>query len=400
MAYKKKNTRAPIVDPPFEHHTQPEQISPTTAQQSIAKYLTRSESRPYMHPDSFLASSGIRFAIGSGPKGGIALHHLRRIEAGLRGEYLEKETPEQLEALFGDQWRARGDDYMLDGLIDESERRLRKKRKRKREEIEDWVSTSSSQAIADEILEEFNSQSLGYSKYHGQIESFANTPVRRADYDEIEESQYEDPYYYELNQRVWTKDPQSGEGGAVGTMVQQGGEVPGVVEHDREGNVVKETKQSRAEKKAAKRARKEAYKQQKIKLVRESKLVDADAVRELLETDRRNEEEDRKAEKAARKEERRKRKEEKETAKGSAEDEEERPKKRKRQEEKKGANGGVDDEDERQKKRKRKEEKKKERSKSDVDDEDKRQKTHEKKKVKHEKENEPKRTKEVKKESG
>jgi hypothetical protein len=341
MAYRKKNIRGPIVDPPFEHHTQPEQISPESAQQSVAKYLTRSESRPYMHPDSFLASTGIRFAIGSGPKGGIALHHIRRIEAGLRGEYLEKETPEQLEALFGDQWHAAGDDHMLDGLIDESERRLRKekkRRKRKREEIEDWVSTSSSQAIADEIIEEMNDQYLGYSKYHGEIESFANTPVRRRDYDDMEESQYEDPYYYELNQRVWTRDPQSGEGGAVGTMVAQGGEVPGVVQHDQKGNVVKETKQSREEKKAAKRARKEAYKQQKIQLVRESKLVDADAVKQMLEEDRRNEEEERKAEKAARKEERRKRKrKEKEKVEGGAEDEEERQKKLKQEREAKKA---------------------------------------------------------------
>ena len=91
----------------------------------------------------------------------------------------------------------------------------------------------------------------------------------------MEESQ--DPYQYDLNQTVWTKDPQSGEGGAVGTMVQQGGEIPEIVEHDSDGNIVKKTKQ---QKRAAKKARREAYKQSKIQEARESKVTDPDAVKE------------------------------------------------------------------------------------------------------------------------
>ena len=169
--------RAPLPDPPCIHLTEPEQISPDEAQASIAKFLQRSESRPYMHPDSFLVNTGIRFAMGSGPRGGIAFHHLRRVEAGLRGEVLEQETPEQLEAMFGDQYQAPGDDDMLDGLIDKSEKRLQKegnRRKRKREEVEEWISSSSSQAIVEQPNEGQYEERLHYSKHHNEIQKSAN----------------------------------------------------------------------------------------------------------------------------------------------------------------------------------------------------------------------------------
>ena len=259
---KSKHSRDPVPDPPFIHHTEPQQISPHEAQKSMAKFLAKSRSNPYMHPDSFLHKSGIRFAIGSGPSGGVALHHLRRIEAGLRGEYHEKETPEQLEAMFGDRYRDAGDDRVLDGMIDKSEQRLRKKRKRD-EEIEEWA--SSSQPDEDDV----NDQYRGYVYHHHEIESFANTPVHQptyGSYGEYEESQWQDPREYDLQQTVLTRDPRNDEqGGSAGTMVAQGGEVPELTLHDREGNVISEPKKNKEERKAAKKARKEARKRDKIR---------------------------------------------------------------------------------------------------------------------------------------
>ena len=313
MYSRKQNSRALAADPPFVHQTQPQQISPADAQRSLAKYLTKSRSHPYMHPDSFLANSGIRFAIGSGPSGGVALHHLRRIEAGLRGEYREKETPEQLEALFGDRWKDAGDDHVLDGMIDKSEQKLRRKRKRQ-EEIEEWA--SSSQPDADDV----NDQYRGYVYHHHEIESFANTPVHRPTYGEEEESQWQDPHDYDLQQKVLTRDPQSGEqGGAAGTMVAQGGDVPGLTLHDREGNVVSEPKKNKEERKAAKKARKEQEKKEMIQAAEQKKVEEreeeertAEKRAKVLDTEperhEEREEQERKAEKRARKEERKRKK--------------------------------------------------------------------------------------------
>jgi hypothetical protein len=255
MPPKNRNTRNPTVDPPFKHQRHPIQISPTESQKSIANFLKRSQSKPYLHPDSFLSNTGIRFAIGISPKGGIALHHLRRIEAGLQGEVLEKQTAEELEALFGP---AVGDDVKLDEQIGRSERRL----KRKRESIEEWVDSSSQ--VDDGVVER-------------EIESFAATPVHRSDYGGIEGK---DPYEYELQQRVWTKDPQSGEGGAVGSLVRQDGSVPEIVEHDEDANVVL----SKAERKKAKKLRRE---ERRMELAganekhRTSKAVEEDAIDEV-----------------------------------------------------------------------------------------------------------------------
>ena len=313
MYSRKQNSRALAADPPFVHQTQAQQISPADAQRSLARYLTKSRSHPYMHPDSFLANSGIRFAIGSGPSGGVALHHLRRIEAGLRGEYREKETPEQLEALFGDRWKDAGDDHVLDGMIDKSEQKLRRKRKRQ-EEIEEWA--SSSQPDADDV----NDQYRGYVYHHHEIESFANTPVHRPTYGEEEESQWQDPHDYDLQQKVLTRDPQSGEqGGAAGTMVAQGGDVPGLTLHDREGNVVSEPKKNKEERKAAKKARKEQEKKEMIQAAEQKKVEEreeeemtAEKRAKVLDTEperpREREEPERKAEKRARKEERKRKK--------------------------------------------------------------------------------------------
>ena len=350
MAPKNKNMRHPHVDPPFKHPSHPIQISPSEAQKSIANFLKKTSSKPHLHPDSFLSNTGIRFAVGTGPKGGIALHHLRRIDAGLRGEVLEKETPEQLEALFGPPV---GDDVRLDGQISRSEEKLRKAKKRKREEIEDWVD-SSSQVEEDEV----NDVVKGYTYHHHEIESFAATPVHRPGYGGMEE-EGQDPYEYDLQQRVWTKDPQRGEGGAVGSLVRQDGVVPEIVEHDEDGNVVL----SKAGRKKAKKLRREGRKRELAtanEKKRMGKAVEDDAIDDV---DAKRAKEARKAELKARKE------AEKQSngMKAGSGDEDERKrakaekKKKKRQREVDGAQEESEDEDERERLRAEKKKRKKER---------------------------------------
>lgn len=69
----------------------------TTAQAStlLQSYISASESHPHLHPDALITPTGVTFSSHGGPTGGVVMHNLRRIAAGLRGEYLEPEpTPE------------------------------------------------------------------------------------------------------------------------------------------------------------------------------------------------------------------------------------------------------------------------------------------------------------------
>lgn len=65
------------------------------------------------------------------------MHHLQRIEAGLRGENLVQETQEELEAVFGEEMRAagtlRGDDKRLDATIERVS-----KRSKSQERVREW----------------------------------------------------------------------------------------------------------------------------------------------------------------------------------------------------------------------------------------------------------------------
>jgi hypothetical protein len=61
----------------------------------LQTYLTNSESHPHLHPDALVTPTGITFSSHGGPTGGVLMHNLRRVAAGLRGEFLEPEkTPE------------------------------------------------------------------------------------------------------------------------------------------------------------------------------------------------------------------------------------------------------------------------------------------------------------------
>lgn len=61
----------------------------------LEKYLSNSEVHPHLHPDALITPSGTTFSAQGGPTGGVVMHNLRRVAAGLKGNYLEPEpTPE------------------------------------------------------------------------------------------------------------------------------------------------------------------------------------------------------------------------------------------------------------------------------------------------------------------
>ncbi|KAK3647102.1 hypothetical protein LTR56_008270 [Elasticomyces elasticus] len=104
--------------PIFHHPSLTTRLTPLETQSQLASFLSLTASAPYLHPDAQLSTSGITFAAQSGPKGGIALHHLRRIEAGLRGERLGLETAAELEEEYGvEAGKPESDDRHLDSLI-------------------------------------------------------------------------------------------------------------------------------------------------------------------------------------------------------------------------------------------------------------------------------------------
>lgn len=68
------------------HHSKPSQpISPDIALAHLQAYLTASETTPYLLPNARIESSG---PAAKDSSTGLVLHNLRRVEAGLRGEWL------------------------------------------------------------------------------------------------------------------------------------------------------------------------------------------------------------------------------------------------------------------------------------------------------------------------
>lgn len=122
----------------MNHPTPPQRLPPTSAQTTLSAFLAQTRTKAHLHPDALLSSTGIQFSANSGPTGGLALHHLQRIEAGLRGENLVQETQEELEAVFGEEMRAagtlRGDDRRVDAAIEKSS----SKRGRSQERVREW----------------------------------------------------------------------------------------------------------------------------------------------------------------------------------------------------------------------------------------------------------------------
>ncbi|KAH9860634.1 hypothetical protein J1614_011965 [Plenodomus biglobosus] len=81
--------------PPPSRHISSTPVSPAAASAMLATYLLNSEAHAHLHPDALITPTGVTFSSHGGPAGGVVLHNLRRVAAGLRGEYLEPEgTPE------------------------------------------------------------------------------------------------------------------------------------------------------------------------------------------------------------------------------------------------------------------------------------------------------------------
>lgn len=151
-------------------------ITPKQAQENLVAFLAKTPSQPHLHPDAILSQDGIKFPAQSGPQGGLAIHHLRRIEAGLRGENLLAESKEELRALFSDEPQLpTGNDDRLDGLI---ERSIEKSTKRSKQ-----ISTLDGTIDADEYAHEQTevNEEIGNDTLAGQGEQVHSIPEIRTD---------------------------------------------------------------------------------------------------------------------------------------------------------------------------------------------------------------------------
>ncbi|KAE9994702.1 hypothetical protein EG327_005148 [Venturia inaequalis] len=94
--------------PTLLHTTTP--ISLSTAKSWLSAYTTLSETHPHHHPNSTFTPDRLEFS-SHGPEGGITMHLLRRIVAGLGGEVLEpmKEDEEGEERVLDSQGTTGGE---------------------------------------------------------------------------------------------------------------------------------------------------------------------------------------------------------------------------------------------------------------------------------------------------
>lgn len=97
--------------PPHVHLTPLKPTTPADALALIQNYLAASATQPHLHPDCHFVENGIQL---NNPieTGGLILHQLRRVEAGLRGERLGADILLQEENALPD-----GDDGRLDAII-------------------------------------------------------------------------------------------------------------------------------------------------------------------------------------------------------------------------------------------------------------------------------------------
>lgn len=97
---------------PPPHYTSAPALSVPISQALLLlqAYLAASESSPHLHPDCIFTEHGPTFSSAAGA-GGLVLHQLRRVEAGLRGERL---VAEMEDAGVGEVELPEGDDGRLD----------------------------------------------------------------------------------------------------------------------------------------------------------------------------------------------------------------------------------------------------------------------------------------------
>lgn len=132
-------------------------LSTEAAQQLVATFLEDSESNAHLHPDALLTTSDVQFAPSGGSQGGVILHNLRRVEAGLRGEVLKPEVPEV------------SDDMVLDGMIDETQKRIQTEQEQQEDGTETGEIGQRTNVVADgvdvpEVVAEDGENVTGKSK--------------------------------------------------------------------------------------------------------------------------------------------------------------------------------------------------------------------------------------------
>ncbi|KAG9196533.1 hypothetical protein G6011_01654 [Alternaria panax] len=83
--------------PPPRRHISSAPVSLSDASSILEKYLSNSETYPHLHPDATITPEGVTFNAQGGAMGNPIMHHLRRVAAGMRGEYREPERALDLE---------------------------------------------------------------------------------------------------------------------------------------------------------------------------------------------------------------------------------------------------------------------------------------------------------------
>ncbi|KAI6879859.1 hypothetical protein KC360_g4307 [Hortaea werneckii] len=140
-----------VSDPPTRHHPAlTKSLKPAAAETKLAGFLEKTQTQPYLHPDAQLSLAGITYSAQSGPTGGLAIHHLKRINAGLKGENLVAETADELAMFGGEAALPEGDDSKLDATVEAKSDEKKKgvlKRKRSTEEVGKWAEQSSEAAF-------------------------------------------------------------------------------------------------------------------------------------------------------------------------------------------------------------------------------------------------------------
>ena len=111
--------------PHHVHVTPSRPISTDTALVNIQSYLALTTTEAYLHPDVIFTSSGPT-ASTSLTTGGLVLHQLRRVEAGLRGEYIAVELAdlERMRSRSGTPILPGSDAHGENGLSESNDARL------------------------------------------------------------------------------------------------------------------------------------------------------------------------------------------------------------------------------------------------------------------------------------
>ncbi|KAF2710449.1 hypothetical protein K504DRAFT_262404 [Pleomassaria siparia CBS 279.74] len=111
--------------PPYRHISSTP-IALSSASALLTEYLSNSELHPHLHPDALITPTGIMFSSHDGPMGSVVMHNLRRVAAGLRGEYLEPEAtpePEEDEERRG-KWKGKKTPILQEGQDDWQEKEV------------------------------------------------------------------------------------------------------------------------------------------------------------------------------------------------------------------------------------------------------------------------------------